>query len=201
MKELFELLMKSDITPNGLFLLHSIDEGVACANYINVNVECYILKSAGFIEDNPFGGYTITTKGQHLLRNAKSTFKINSKKSKLDTQNWETYIKSYTNIFPEGLKSGTVYSWRSSFKELKPRFEWFFTEYPEHTWDDVLKATQYYVKAHREKGDLTFMMLSRYFVKKEDRDKTLRSELAEVINNLKTGNISEANEGYHYFGP
>lgn len=202
MKELFDILLKNDITPNGFFILYSINEGVTYSNYIkSIPTECYILKTAGWIEDDPYGGYNVTKKGLQFLRTVKTTLKGDPKKFKLDTAGWDEYIKTYTNIFPAGTKTGSTYSFRSSVKELQPRFEWFFIEYPEYNWDDVIKATTYYVTSHKDSGNLTYMMLSKYFIKKEEKDKTFRSELAEVIYNMKAGNTNETNEGFHYFGP
>ena len=109
-------------------------------------------------------------------------------------------IEQYNLCFPKGKKAGTSSSFRTNPKELVERFSWFFKEYPEYTWENVLEATKLYTKQFLDSNDFTYLQLSKYFIKKDDKNKTTTSSLANVCYNIAQGNVSDVNDGYHYFG-
>jgi hypothetical protein len=45
------------------------------------------------------------------------------------------------------------------------------------------------------------MQTSKYFIKKEDKSKSVTSTLATVCYDISEGNDTEISTGFHYFGP
>ena len=176
-------------------------------NYVNFKHEQYRLALTGHLVEDKSGGlnpvYKITDKGLHVIREAEQlmTKLKRAKRTELPFAEWEKYIVEYNDMFPKGKKLGSSVTFRTNPKELFERFKWFFKEYPEYTWEDVIAATAQYIKVHEEANDFTYMQTSKYFVKKEDKSKTTTSSLANMIYNIKSGNTDDVDSGFHYFGP
>lgn len=207
MKELFELLAKTGVSPNGFFTLHCVQNSYSYPNYINMQTELYRLTITGFLEEVVEEGkpktYTLTTKGLHLIADyERMLHKVKPLKSqKMPFSEWEEKIVLFNNKFPKGKKPGTAMSFKTTPKELYDRFKWFFQEYPEYTWDDVMTATDRYVRSFEDQNDFSYMQLSKYFIKKDDKNKTTTSTLAGICFNIAEGDTEDINTGFHYFGP
>lgn len=206
MRELYEYLAVNKVSPNGLFVLHSIHNNYTFQNYINSKTECYRLEMSGYLELKTEGGYKLTMEGLSILREAEKRAgmiaKQKEKKSKIPFEEWKDKIEEYNNVFPKGRKEGTTISFRTPPKELYTRFIWFFAENPEYDWDLVMKATENYVKAFEEEGDYTYMQTSKYFIKKEDRNRLITSTLGSICYNIIEGNDEDiSTSGHYYFGP
>jgi hypothetical protein len=87
-------------------------------------------------------------------------------------------------LFP-AIKLPTGSLARVSSKNLLPAFEWFFANY-DFTEEEILKATEYYVK-HWEERDYSHMRTSLYFVRKQAVDKSFSSDLANYCELIKGG--------------
>jgi hypothetical protein len=83
-------------------------------------------------------------------------------------------VAKYREIFPKGVVNGKTL--RNGSLELTNRFLWFFQTYPQYSWDHVLAATQNYID---QCADFTYCKTSAYFIKKEDKNKTTQSLLAD----------------------
>lgn len=206
MKELYDYLAGQSITPNGLFILHATYHGYMYAGYINFKSEQYRLSLTGHLTEEKKGlssTYKITDKGLHIIREAESILgkMKRAKKTDVPFSEWEEKIEMYNNLFPKGKKIGSSVSFRTNPKDLFDRFKWFFKEYPEYTWDDVLAATEKYMKVFEESNDFTYMQTSKYFIKKEDKTKTVTSTMADICYNIKSGNDEDMDSGTFYFGP
>lgn len=206
MKKLFDHLFTNKVTPNGLLVLHATYNNYGYGSYVNFKHEQHRLELTGFLSSEKIDGntvYKITDKGLHLIRESeKIVGKIQKEKKKnIPFTEWEDQIKIYNELFPAEKKPGTKYYFRTTPKELFSRFKWFFLEYPEYTWDDVFKATKKYVAAHVEENDFTYMQLNKYFIKKDDKNKSTTSALATEIYNMQNAPDGEINTGTHYFGP
>ena len=205
MKDLYDFLVKNKVSPNGLFVLNCVHNGYMYPNYVNFNHEQYRLEITGHLKKDVTGVspvYKITDKGVMLLKEAEHTLtKMKRAKKNISTENWEENIAKYNEMFPKGKKEGASISFRTNPKELMERFIWFFKEYPEYTWELVFQATERYVNSFDETTGYTYMQTSKYFIKKEDKSKTITSTLATMCYNIKEGNDVEINTGYHYFGP
>lgn len=206
MKELYDILVKEGVTPNGLFVLHCIKGKFSYANFVNMQTELYKLTVNGFIEvtgDDSFKQYNITKKGFDVLKKTSdfSSKEEPQKKPKVEFSEWQDQIVRYNTMFPKGKKPGTAMSFRTTPKELYDRFKWFFEEYPEYSWDDVFKATERYVSNFEEQNDYSYMQLSKYFIKKDDKNKSTTSTLAGICFNIAEGDDDDIDTGFHYFGP
>jgi len=206
MRELFDFLVKNSVSPNGFLVLHSTYYSYMYPNYINFRHEQYRLEMTGHLkeEKKEVGSiFVLTEKGLHLLREAEEILMKTkrAKKTKIPLDEWEPNIKRFNEMFPKGKKEGTNVSFRTNPKELMERFVWFFKEYPDYTWDQIFEATQKYVDSFDESTGYTYMQVSKYFIKKDDKFRSTSSSLANMIYNMLEGNDEEVSSGYHYFGP
>ena len=206
MKDLYDFLVTNNVSPNGLFVMHCIKHNYAYAkSNVATAVEQQKLENHKYIVVQTPGlnsVYKLTPKGENLLIEAENILtKMKRVKKSVHLAEWEDNIKEYNDLFPMGKKEGSTLTFRTNPRELMERFIWFFKEYPEYTWDMVMQATRNYVKNFDESTGYTFMQTSKYFIKKEDRSKTINSTLADMCYNMSIGNDAEVESGYHYFGP
>ena len=206
MKKLFDHLYLNKVTPNGLLVLHATYNDYFYSSFVNFRHEQHRLELTGYLKSENVNGttvYKITDKGLHLIREAEKTVgKIQKvKKKNIPFSDWEEHIKNYNELFPAQKKPGTNYYFKTAPKELFSRFKWFFLEYPEYTWEDVFKATEKYINHFVESNNYTYMQLNKYFIKKDDKNRSTTSALATEIFNMKNGSDQEINTGTHYFGP
>jgi hypothetical protein len=201
MKKLFEFLMQHKITPNGWFTLWSFHKGIGYPNYVNTSIEITKLERENMlVASNTIMGtiYKPSPKGLMVIKECERM--ISQYKKTIDTTGWDEKIKEYNELFPKGKRTGSTVAYRSNPKELLKAFVWFFEEYSEYDWDDVMNATTMYVDVFEKNSDYNYMMNSRYFIKKSDVNKETHSKLADSIWNIKEGNDIDVNEtGYHYF--
>jgi hypothetical protein len=207
MKEFFDFLEKYEVTPNGHYILYCMvnDQPIGKINYLH---EQHCLSLSEYLRENISEDgsvfYTLTQKAIHFVHESEAyicnlpTIKAINKISYKD---WEERIKEYNEMFPKGKRRGSSLSFRTNPKELYDRFKWFFTEYPEYDWEMVMNVTKKYVETFETSCDYTYMQSSKYFIKKEDRNKTIISTLATMCYNTTEGDDEEVSTGTYYFGP
>jgi hypothetical protein len=201
MKEFYDYLAKNNLSPNGFYVLHSTFNGYAHPNFINVRSEQYRLALCEYMKEVD-GIYVLTTVGKGVLRNGQKILEKAPPKKKIPFEEWQENIVRYNEFFPKGKRPDSAHSYRTNPKELYDRFIWFFNEYPEYTWDLVFQAVEQYADAFRESGDYMYMANSKYFIKKEDKNKQVSSTLGSMCWNILEGNdVDISKEGFHYFGP
>lgn len=205
MKDFYNHLVKNEVTPNGLFILHCLHKKYSYANYVNTMTELYRLEMHGFVvkNQNDFGTmYNLTSKGLYFLKESEDMLVTQKrvKENKIPFEDWQENINAYNQMFPKGKKEGSSVSFRTSPKELHDKFKWFFAEYPDYNWDIVLKATAEYVKVFDETSDYRYMQTSKYFIKKDDKNKNTTSTLATMCYNIIEGNLNDVSDNYKYFG-
>ena len=174
MKEIFDRLSKSGISPNAFYLLWCIYYKEK--SYMQkVNLDLRALVSAGYTDES----YLVTMKGVDLLASIE-TF---AKTTPSATNDNADYYDKFLSIFPKGkLPSGKPA--RVNKKNIIEAFTWFFKNYT-YDWDIILRATWYYVETY-EKTNYMYMKNSQYFIRKQNTDKSWDSELAnycEIIIN------------------
>jgi hypothetical protein len=185
MINIYNILVDYKITPNALYVLESLNDNSILHNHlVNFKIEMLFLERSGLMQKGE-----ITQEGFQLLQ------KIHKKPKKLIYEAIKDKLETYNNFFPKIRKDGK-FSVRSNPKELVDKFDWFFNTYPEYDWEKVLEATKIYVDGFE--GDYTYIQLSKYFVKKEDKNRNVSSTLASICYDIDTGVSSET--GYHYFG-
>ena len=179
MWDLFQKVLKYNITPNQCWYLFSFHEGVR-PNDLNKD-DVAVLIEEGYIKDNE-----ITQDGINLIRDLDSYFKVNKKKtdSQILGKSGNLNVNQYRNIFPAGKLPSGVPS-RNNVKILTENFRWFFGEY-DYTWEEVMSATKMYVNEYRE-NNYMYMQNSQYFISKQDKHRVKRSQLADYCDMIREG--------------
>lgn len=207
MKEFYEFLAKNELTPNAHYILYCMVYNIPISG-IPYTSEQYKLSLNGYVTEHKSETqglfYTITAKAAHVVHESEvyiCNLKTVKKVNKVSYQDWEEKIKEYNELFPKGKKAGSTMSFRTNPKELYDKFKWFFQEYPEYDWEMVLTATRKYVNIFEESCDYTYMQTSKYFIKKDDKNKVTTSALSTHCYNIVEGNDEEMTTGTYYFGP
>jgi hypothetical protein len=198
MKDLFNFLIQSNVTPNGMYLLYCLRNNVYISTKMTKAYDLLNLVNEGYI-DHRDDKYILLNKGLNFINQCDEFFAKKSIK-KIKFEDIEEKIKEYNSLFPRGKKTGTI-TFRTAPKQLYERFIWFFNNYPEYTWDDVINVTKLYVDSYEKSGDNTYMQTSAYFIKKDDKSKNTISNLANLCYSYKEGDLSfaESTKGYHFF--
>jgi hypothetical protein len=174
MKELFDFLVKNQITPNQWFVLYCRAKKVDYGSYLSVYPELTALRFQGFLtEANP---PELTDKGRSVIVESISFF--DKQPSDLSGKTFEAQIEVFRAMFPDRRNGTTPY--RTSVKELTPRFQWFFRNY-HYNWDQILLATQHYLLDVNP----MYMRTAKYFIKKQYVDKNITSDLANYCSCLE----------------
>ena len=140
---------------------------------INPSAERSICEIKGLINDKGI----LTHKALSLLDEFE-TYLVKTKKKVTTAVLGDEHIdkiEEYKEYFPKKLSSGPG---RQSTRELKQKFVWFFKNYPEYTWDDVLEAANYYNFEYTQKN-YEFMTNSSNFIKKDTVSRESVSKLAD----------------------
>lgn len=207
MKEFYDFLIKNELTPNAHYVLYCMVYNIPIVG-IPYTLEQYKLSLNDYVNEHVAEDktifYTITAKAAHVIHESEvyiCNIKTVKKVNKVDFKDWEDKIKQYNELFPKGKKEGSSISFRTNPKELYEKFKWFFQEYPEYDWDMVLAATEKYIKVFEESNDYTYMQTSKYFIKKDDKNRVSTSTLSTHCYNIAEGNDEELSTGTYYFGP
>lgn len=210
MEKVFDLLYKHNVTPNGWLVLTWVRDRIQRLEYINDQTERYRLEKTGhLIADNTgsFPVFKLTKKGEGLLQAVdkkllhhyagKSTDKPDDQRK----EEWKPFIQQFNQLWPAGKRTNSSGYYRCNENELFERFLWFFDEYPEYSWEEILEAAKRYVSPFHTSMDFTYLQSAKYFIKKEDKNKTVTSNLADNLYNIRSGNDQLVNDGTFYFGP
>jgi hypothetical protein len=182
MDEIFNLLIKKQLSPNQLYILYCIKHKIKTNDFINDALEVKRLQSTDWLEaDMKLAGKAII-----LLQELESYFKNSKKKTSttLMGDNFMENIDVYLDIFPKFKLPSGKYA-RSDKKNLENNFRWFFESHT-YTWETVINATKTYVDEYEATG-YKYMRTSQYFIRKQGSDKTYDSELANYCDMLLNG--------------
>jgi len=172
LKKTFALISKHHISPNQIYLLYCISNNLE-PEYINKYLEIRLLPEGWLKED-----LTLDKKALDLLKE----LKIQSGAVDIGDDN----LKRYNEIFPRmTLPSGKLA--RSDKNNLRANFRWFFERH-EYSWETIFKATEAYVDEYEAKGYL-YMRTAQYFIRKQEPDKTVISELANYCSMIESGGL------------
>lgn len=175
------MLIKYKLSPNQLYLIHSISEGIVPDSIINAKAEANICRALGLIDDD--NKLTDAAKGVLVeVNNIVGKAKRKSQKTLLGKEH-DQYIAMYREIFPKGIL-GSGKPARASIPDLRKKFTDFFKVY-DYDWETIIKATVEYVK---QKENTQFMMTSAYFILKNDQ-----SELASYCELVSDPNFVDTN--------
>lgn len=184
----FNHIADAKLTPNEFYMLYCLKDGISPPN-INTHQELRSLITGGFL------GQHFDTNGQNLVLQPKalsliskidSYFGVQVRKSNngLMGEDFEANAEKYNQIFPR-MKLPSNKPARSPLKEIIVAFREFFKEY-DYTWEIIHQAAAYYIEEEEKKG-FKYTRTSRYFIRKQDSDKSWISDLAGYCELVKNG--------------
>lgn len=192
MEQLLKILLKNNITPDQFFCMVSLNDQI---NYpgINYEKECQVLMNKGFVTYDE--GYKLASRGKGFLFSVEKLFKKSKVKTE-PTPEFVNKIKSYVDLFPIGKQGSQPI--RCSAKSIVDRFQWFFSEF-DYTWEEVLGATEAYIKACESNG-YKYIRTAKNFVKKDENvgARTVSSILADWCESVRNDEVVVP--GSKYFG-
>jgi len=173
MNEMYKILIRNKISPNGLYLLYSIKEKTSTPIINTENVKKILIKNNWLNDDN-----ILTDKSKRLLIEVEGLFKKVKKQTsdKIMGNNYNDKINEYNQLFPK-MKLPTGKAARSSINNLENAFRWFFQNH-NYDWETIFKATNTYL-IERKLQNWKFTRNSQYFIRKQVVDKTWESSLAD----------------------
>lgn len=177
MLEIYETLIKNNITPNQLYFLHCKQNNII-PKLISSNVE-FARLSGEWIDENTG---KLTGKSLFLLKEVDGFFKTSKKKTSTQImgEDFGKMIEEYSEIFPKLKLPSGKYA-RADKKNLENAFRWFF-EHHNYNWGTIIAATKLYVDTYERQG-YKYMRTSQYFIRKTNTaEKTFESELADYCN-------------------
>ena len=188
MWELFQIMLKNNLTPNQVLLLFGIKQGVSLPQI--TNDDKLALEKLGFlILDN--GKYTMSAEAKSLIVHLDNYFTKAKKKTdaQLMGQDFVDKINIYREVFPN-IKLPSGKPARVNVKMLSESFRWLFETY-DYTWEQIIKATKMYVNEYRD-AQYMYMQTSQYFICKQDKHKVKSSTLADYCDMIRDGIETEA---------
>lgn len=182
MEEIFNRLIKENLSPNTYYVLHCIKEKIVPHEFVNKAIESKRLQSDAWLDDN----LQLTAKSHIFMEEINSFFRKSKKKTSRDLmgEEFSQKILEFVNIFPNKKLSSGKYA-RVNPKNLESTFRWFFETY-DYDWDTIISATEKYVDEYSLKN-YEFMRTAQYFVRKQNIDKSFDSDLATYCDLLNSG--------------
>ena len=187
MWELFQKILKANLTPNQALILFGIKQGISLKQ--TTNKEKYELVLNGYLEKKD-DQYIMTQEAKLICIKLDNYFVKAKKKTDIQLmgKNFVDKINNYREIFPaKKLPSGKPA--RNNVKALGEAFRWCFETY-DYTWDDVIKATKMYVNEYRD-AQYMYMQTSQYFICKQDKHRVKHSTLADYCDMILEGVSTE----------
>lgn len=171
MKDLFQLLKKYGLTPNGHYLLYCLEHGCALDLPIAHSTETHKLKLQGLLDEES----RLTPVAKTILVEISKDYFSKQKSPKIDsTSDFKENLLKYRDLFPSSKDTGRPV--RNSLTELEQRMLWFIKTYPDYDWGTILNATSRYISSMA--GEYRYCMTSAYFIKKNDKSGNWVSTLA-----------------------
>jgi len=183
MWQLFQIMLKNNLTPNQVLLLFGIKQGVSLPQV--TNDDKLALEKLGYLTlDN--GKYTMSAEAKSLIVHLDNYFTKAKKKTdaQLMGQDFVDKINIYREIFPN-IKLPSGKPARVNVKMLSESFRWLFETY-DYTWEQIIKATKMYVNEYRD-AQYMYMQTSQYFICKQDKHKVKSSTLADYCDMIRDG--------------
>ena len=178
----FNHIAEAGLTPNQFYLLYSMNQGITTP-LMNTHQELRALLVDYWIKEST---YELEPKALSLISKIDSYFGVQVKKSNngLMGDDFEANAEKYNVIFPR-MKLPSNKPARSPLKEIITAFREFFKEY-DYTWDEIHAGAAYYIEEEEKKG-YKYTRTSRYFIRKQDTDKSWVSDLAGYCELVRSG--------------
>lgn len=186
MNDIFNKLIKENMTPNSLYVLHCIKEKLSVQKLVNPQLEITRLKSDGWLAED----LSLTGKSIIFMEEINSYFRKSKKRTSKDIMgnDFDVCIKTYNEIFPAKKLGSGKYA-RTNIKNLETGFRWFFENY-NYDWKVIYEATKKYVEEYKMKN-YEYMRTSQYFIRKQNVDKSFESDLATYCDMIQDSSPDE----------
>jgi len=181
---IFNHWTKENLTPNQFYVLYCMHYSLTSSD-VNMHQELrHLLLEEWVVKQE--SSYNLTPKSISLISKLESYFAVQLKKSNNSIMgtDFETNAEKYNNIFPR-IKLGSNKAARAPIKEIIPAFRWFFEEY-NYDWDTIYLATQMYLESEEAKK-YKYTRTSKYFIRKQEQDKSWASDLASYCDLVLNG--------------
>lgn len=140
------------------------------------------LEKQGYLDQG-----VVTRRGEEILVKASYKSKTRTTRQKLSVID-EPFIAEYRELWP-AMKLPNNTMARSSVRDLKERFELFFTRFPElYSWPLVLQSTARYLD-EAEQRSYEYTQNSETFIYKFDKFNVMRSTLAQYCQLALEGSL------------
>jgi hypothetical protein len=152
---------------------------------INIEEELRVCREKKLINFD----HKLTDQAEAILTDSDLLFKKTKSKptSAVLGENYKEKVKAYRELFPTGQHPTLGYTFRSSVEDLTPRFAWFFSKYPEFSWELVLKATDVFIQKAQQ-NSYRGLGKANYFIQKTDKESnTVTSPLADMCQDILDG--------------
>jgi len=181
----FNHITEAGLTPNQFYLLYCMHQSISAPS-LNLHQELRALQADLWIVFKNVGLYDLQPKALSLISKVDSYFGVQVKKSNntLMGEDFEANAQKYNEIFPR-MKLPSNKPARSPLKEIVIAFREFFKEY-DYTWDEIHAGAAYYIEEEEKKG-YKYTRTSRYFIRKQDSDKSWISDLAGYCELVRSG--------------
>ena len=185
---IFNSIISEGLSPNQYYLLQCLDEGITAPS-INLHQDLRHLVTKEWIKDETSAkgqSYIVLPKAKSLISKIDSFVGIHVKKALSHSMgnDFESNAEKYNNIFPK-MRLGSNKAARAPLKEIIIAFKWFFENY-EYSWETIHEAADMYIETERSKG-FKFTRTSKYFIRKQDTDKSWSSDLASYCELVESG--------------
>lgn len=184
----FNSIIEEKLTPNQFYLLCCINEGIS-APLINMHQELRQLVVDLWITDETSGAgisYKLNPKAYSVIAKIGSYMGVQVKAA-MNTIMGDEFNKNcetYNNIFPR-MKLPSNKAARAPIKEIVTAFKWFFENH-DYDWDTIHAAAAVYIESEKSKN-FRYTRTSKYFIRKQDTDKSWSSDLAAFCELVKNG--------------
>lgn len=184
--ELFNKMVRNDISPNEFYMLYCMRESVQPLR-INYHKELRMLQDEGWVGED----LKLQPKAEELLSDVEVFFKLNKKKTTAQIlgSDFQANLTKYNELFPRK-KAGSGKYMRSNPKNVETNFRWFFENY-KYSWEIILEATSRYL-IQEQNNNYKFTRTSMYFIQKRDKG-VVNSDLADWCE-MVTGGIDDDEE-------
>ena len=147
---------------------------------INIHLEMRGLEG-NYVIDNQ-----LTGKALSLLMEIDENFKEVKTKNEKDLMGSDHMKKvgEYREMFPDLKLPSGKYA-RDAAKNLEVNFKWFFKNH-RYDWDTIMKATKKYINEYEQKS-YNYMRTCKYFIKKQEKDGSITSDLANYCDMVVNG--------------
>lgn len=175
-QELLELV--PELTETDFNYLYNIAKGASYKDFVKKYQKEGLLNENEQFKDN-------------LIRQLILDTVITSKTPAKD--NLKTIASEMRDLFPEGIKPGTHYSWRGSLQEIVQRLTKLQSKFNvQLNKDEILDATRRYIDSFN--GDTKYMQICKYFIYKNSVKNEMlefNSALLDYMENKESNNNNE----------